>query len=175
MAAAAENAESKASHQPPDRTFCRDRLHQALRAADLRIALRRMVAELGTTMQTGEVARGAQQVGRAAAVQMNTVSQSLSQGATEQSASLEETSASAEQINSMVHKNAQSSKTVAEFTTTANRVLTEANQKLSQMLDSMKDISTSSEKISKIIRVIDEIAFQTANIILSLNAARPRW
>ena len=52
---------------------------------------------------------------------------------------------------------------------TANRVLTEANQKLNQMLESMKDISTSSEKISKIIRVIDEIAFQTN--ILSLNAA----
>ena len=69
----------------------------------------------------------------------------------------------------MVHRNAANSKTVAEFTTTANRVLTEANQKLNQMLESMKDISTSSEKISKIIRVIDEIAFQTN--ILSFNAA----
>jgi methyl-accepting chemotaxis protein len=104
-----------------------------------------------------------------AAAQMNTVSQSLSQGAAQQSASLEQTSASAEQINSMVHKNAENSRTVAEFTATANHLLTDANRKLRQMLESMKDISTSSEKISKIIRVIDEIAFQTN--ILSLNAA----
>jgi methyl-accepting chemotaxis protein len=130
------------------------------------LALRRMVAELNTV--TGEVAKGAGQVAQAAR-QMKTVSDSLSQGATEQSASLEQTSASTEQINSMVHKNAENSKIVAEFTTTANRLLTEANQKLNQMLESMKDISTSSEKISKIIRVIDEIAFQTN--ILSLNAA----
>ena len=100
---------------------------------------------------------------------MTSVSRSLAQGASEQSASIEETSASAEEISSMVHKNAANSKSVADFTATANQVLTEANQKLNQMLDSMKDISTSSEKISKIIRVIDEIAFQTN--ILSLNAA----
>ncbi len=130
------------------------------------VALRNVIAELNT--MTAEVAMGAGEVARAA-LQMNKVSRSLSTGASEQSAALEETSASAEQINSMVHKNAGNSKTVAEFTTTANRVLTEANQKLHQMLESMKDISTSSEKISRIIRVIDEIAFQTN--ILSLNAA----
>lgn len=129
-------------------------------------SLRRMLTEMST--MTAEVAKGAGQIARAAA-QMNSVSHSLAQGASEQSASLEQTSASAEQISSMVHRNAANSKTVAEFTATANRVLTEANQKLNQMLDSMKDISSSSEKISKIIRVIDEIAFQTN--ILSLNAA----
>jgi methyl-accepting chemotaxis protein/methyl-accepting chemotaxis protein-1 (serine sensor receptor) len=128
--------------------------------------LRRMMAELNNV--TGEVAKGAGQVARAA-VQMTSVSRSLAQGASDQSASIEETSASAEEISSMVHKNAANSKSVAEFTATANHVLGEANQKLTQMLDSMKDISTSSEKISKIIRVIDEIAFQTN--ILSLNAA----
>jgi methyl-accepting chemotaxis protein/methyl-accepting chemotaxis protein-1 (serine sensor receptor) len=130
------------------------------------LGLRKMVREL--TAMTDEVAKGADQVARAA-IQMTSVSESLSQGASAQAASLEETSASTEQINSMVQKNAESSKSVAEFTSTANRVLTEANKKLNQMLDSMKDISTSSEKISKIIRVIDEIAFQTN--ILSLNAA----
>ena len=62
-----------------------------------------------------------------------------------------------------------SSREAAEHTNDANRLLTEANQKLEQMLDSMRDISSSSERISKIIRVIDEIAFQTN--ILSLNAA----
>jgi methyl-accepting chemotaxis protein len=130
------------------------------------ISLRRLTAAMNS--MTAEVAKGADQVARAA-IQMNSVSESLAQGASEQSASLEETSASAEQISSMVHKNAANSKTVAEYTTGANRLLTEANLKLNQMLDSMKDISTSSEKISRIIRVIDEIAFQTN--ILSLNAA----
>ena len=164
MAAAAEKAQAKAGTNRLIAFFviaC-----TVLCAILISISLRRMIAELNT--MTAEVAGGAGQVAHAA-VQMEVVSQSLAQGASEQSASLEQTSASAEQISSMVHKNAAHTKTVAEFTTTANRLLTEANQKLNQMLDSMKDISTSSEKISKIIRVIDEIAFQTN--ILSLNAA----
>lgn len=115
-----------------------------------------------------QVSDGAQQVARAA-VQMGAVSQSLAQGASEQAVSLEQTAVSAEQVNSMVQKNARSSREAAEHTNDANRRLTEANQKLEQMLVSMRDISSSSERISKIIRVIDEIAFQTN--ILSLNAA----
>jgi methyl-accepting chemotaxis protein len=115
-----------------------------------------------------QVSEGAQQVARAAN-QMGAISQSLAQGASEQAVSLEQTSASAEQVNQMVQRNAKSSREAAEHTNDANRLLTEANQKLSQMLDSMRDISSSSERISKIIRVIDEIAFQTN--ILSLNAA----
>ncbi len=115
-----------------------------------------------------QVSDGAQQVARAA-TQMGSISQSLAQGASEQAVSLEQTSASAEQVNQMVQRNAASSRQAASHTNDANRLLTEANQKLEQMLDSMRDISSSSERISKIIRVIDEIAFQTN--ILSLNAA----
>ena len=115
-----------------------------------------------------QVSNGPQQVARAA-VQMGSISQSLAQGASEQAVSLEQTSASAEQVNSMVQRNARSSREAAEHNKDANRLLLEANQKLEQMLDSMRDISSSSERISKIIRVIDEIASQTN--ILSLNAA----
>jgi methyl-accepting chemotaxis protein/methyl-accepting chemotaxis protein-1 (serine sensor receptor) len=164
MAAAAEDAQSQAATSRLIAFLvigC-----TILCAVAITAALRRMIAELN--FLTSEVAKGAQQVALAAA-QMNTVSESLTSGAAQQSASLEQTSASAEEINSMVHKNAESSKNVAGLTNNANRLLTEANQKLNQMLDSMKDISTSSERISKIIRVIDEIAFQTN--ILSLNAA----
>ena len=128
--------------------------------------IRRMNQALSA--MTNDVYEGAISVGQAA-TQMSSVSQSLAQGASDQAASLEQTSVSTEQINQMVHKNAENSHSVTGFANTANRLLTEANQKLEQMLDSMKDISTSSEKISKIIRVIDEIAFQTN--ILSLNAA----
>jgi methyl-accepting chemotaxis protein/methyl-accepting chemotaxis protein-1 (serine sensor receptor) len=115
-----------------------------------------------------QVSEGAQQVARAA-TQMGSISQSLAQGASEQAVSLEQTSASSEQVNQMVQRNAASSREAASHTNDANRLLTEANAKLEQMLDSMRDISSSSERISKIIRVIDEIAFQTN--ILSLNAA----
>jgi methyl-accepting chemotaxis protein/methyl-accepting chemotaxis protein-1 (serine sensor receptor) len=164
MSAAAEQAQS---HAAANRVVAFGAIAlTAVCAFMMTLALRRMIAELNA--MTTEVAKGANQVARAAA-QMNSVSQSLAEGASEQSASLEQTSASAEEINSMVHKNAESSRTAANFTSSANRLLTGTNQKLSQMLESMKDISTSSEKISKIIRVIDEIAFQTN--ILSLNAA----
>jgi methyl-accepting chemotaxis protein/methyl-accepting chemotaxis protein-1 (serine sensor receptor) len=115
-----------------------------------------------------QVSEGARQVARAA-TQMSSISQSLAQGASEQAASLEQTSNSSEQVNQMVRRNAQSSRAAVEHTNDANRRLTDANQKLEQMLVSMRDIYSSSERISKIIRVIDEIAFQTN--ILSLNAA----
>jgi methyl-accepting chemotaxis protein/methyl-accepting chemotaxis protein-1 (serine sensor receptor) len=130
------------------------------------LVVRQMSRALGK--MGGQVSDGAQQVARAA-VQMGSISQSLAQGASEQAVSLEQTSASAEQVNAMVQRNARSSREAAEHTNDANRLLTEANQKLEHMLVSMRDISSSSEKISKIIRVIDEIAFQTN--ILSLNAA----
>ena len=130
------------------------------------IVVRQMNSALGG--MGSQVSDGAQQVARAAA-QMGAISQSLAQGASEQAVSLEQTSASSEQVNHMVQRNARSSREAAEHTNDANRLLTEANQKLEQMLVSMRDISSSSERISKIIRVIDEIAFQTN--ILSLNAA----
>jgi methyl-accepting chemotaxis protein/methyl-accepting chemotaxis protein-1 (serine sensor receptor) len=125
--------------------------------------MNRALSRMGT-----QVSEGAQQVALAAA-QMGSISQSLAQGASEQAVSLEQTSASSEQVNQMVQRNARSSREAAEHTDDANRLLKGANQKLEQMLVSMRDISSSSERISKIIRVIDEIAFQTS--ILSLNAA----
>src|SRR5665213_3708132 len=130
------------------------------------LVVRQMNSALGG--MGSQVSEGAQQVARAAA-QMGAISQSLAHGASEQAVSLEQTSASSEQVNHMVQRNAKSSREAAEHTNDANRLLTGANQKLEQMLDSMRDISSSSERISKIIRVIDEIAFQTN--ILSLNAA----
>ncbi|MDP9171862.1 MAG: methyl-accepting chemotaxis protein, partial [Acidobacteriota bacterium] len=130
------------------------------------LVVRQMNTALGG--MGSQVSEGAQRVARAAS-QMGAISQSLAQGASEQAVSLEQTSASSEQVNHMVQRNAKSSREAADRTNDANRLLTDANQKLEQMLVSMRDISTSSERISKIIRVIDEIAFQTN--ILSLNAA----
>ncbi len=115
-----------------------------------------------------EMTEGAEQVA-AAAGQVASSSQALAQGASEQAASLEETSASTEEVNSMTQKNAQSSSTAAGLTAQVDEQVKSANQTLTQMVAAMTEINGSSEKISKIIRVIDEIAFQTN--ILALNAA----
>jgi methyl-accepting chemotaxis protein len=116
----------------------------------------------------GEISEGSKQVA-AAARQVSTSSQALAQSASEQAASLEETSASAEELSAMTQQNAEGASTAATETENADHLLKETGQKLDQMISSMKEINTSSEKISKIIRVIDEIAFQTN--ILALNAA----
>jgi len=115
-----------------------------------------------------EIADGARQVASAAA-QVSSSSQALAQGSSEQAASLEETSASTEELNSMTQKNAENASMAAGETEKADQLLKETNEKLGQMIESMKEINASSEKISRIIRVIDEIAFQTN--ILALNAA----
>lgn len=121
--------------------------------------IRRAVLQLG---------EGAEQVA-SAAVEISSASQSLAQGASEQAASLEETSSSSEEINSMTHKNAENSRVAAEFTSQVDQRVAEANQSLDHMVASMTEINASSDKVSKIIKVIDEIAFQTN--ILALNAA----
>jgi methyl-accepting chemotaxis protein/methyl-accepting chemotaxis protein-1 (serine sensor receptor) len=115
-----------------------------------------------------EIGEGSRQVA-GAAQQVSGSSQALAQGSSEQAASLEETSASTEEINSMTQKNAENARHAATETEKADELLKETDQKLTQMIGSMREINSSSEKISKIIRVIDEIAFQTN--ILALNAA----
>ena len=115
-----------------------------------------------------ELAEGAEQI-TSASSQVASSSQSLAQGASEQAASLEETSASSEEITSMTRKNAENSQSAAGMMAEVDHRVAEGNRTLEQMVVSMKDITASSDKISKIIKVIDEIAFQTN--ILALNAA----
>jgi methyl-accepting chemotaxis protein len=111
---------------------------------------------------------GASQIA-AAATQVSSSSQSLAQGATEQAAAIEETSASAEEINSMARNSTDSSRATAALVAESLQRVEMANQNLEDMVLAMNDLSDSSSKISKIIKVIDEIAFQTN--ILALNAA----
>ena len=120
------------------------------------------------TQAVTELAEGADQVGSASA-EVSSASQSLAQGASEQAASLEETSASSEEMSSMTRKNAENSQQAAELMNAVSERVAEANTTLADMMTSMQEISASSGKISKIIKVIDEIAFQTN--ILALNAA----
>ena len=104
-----------------------------------------------------------------AASQVSSSSQSLAQGSSEQAASLEETSASSEEINSMARKNTENSRAAAALVTQSQQRFV-ADQRVAGP-DGGGDgrHQTQSGKISKIIKVIDEIAFQTN--ILALNAA----
>ncbi len=116
----------------------------------------------------GDLSEGAEQV-TSAAGQISCSSQSLAQGASEQAASLEETSASSEEINSMARKNAENSQSANGLVTQSQQKFAETNRSLETMVVAMSDIKSSSDKVAKIIKVIDEIAFQTN--ILALNAA----
>ena len=114
------------------------------------------------------MAEGAELVAGAAA-QVSEASQSVAQGATEQAASLEETSASTEEISSIGRKNADHALQVAGLMQQSEAGAGEVHQTLGRMVEKMKEIDSSSNKIARIIKVIDEIAFQTN--ILALNAA----
>ena len=119
-------------------------------------------AGLQTLRQVGDQAFGA-------AAQINDASQSLAEGASEQAASLEETSASLEEMSSMTKLNAQhagQAKELANQTRTAAEAGSAEMRSMSQAMDAIK---ASSDNIAKIIKTIDEIAFQTN--ILALNAA----
>ncbi len=117
---------------------------------------------------TAELADGAQQT-MSAADQVSSSSQSLAQGSSEQAASLEETSASMEEMASMTRRNAESTREAAILVADVHTKVNDSQQALQQMVSSMSAIQESSQKVSKIIRTIDEIAFQTN--ILALNAA----
>jgi methyl-accepting chemotaxis protein len=108
-----------------------------------------------------EVASGARQVSDA--------SQSLSQGSTEQAGTLEELTASIAVIADQTKQNAASANQANELSVSAKDNGDKGNGQMREMLDSMAEINDSSANISKIIKVIDDIAFQTN--ILALNAA----
>jgi len=101
--------------------------------------------------------------------QVSASSQALSQGSTEQAASIEETTASMEEIAAQTTQNAANANQANELAVTARDNAVEGNQQMAAMLKAMVEINDSSANISKIIKVIDEIAFQTN--ILALNAA----
>jgi methyl-accepting chemotaxis protein len=132
----------------------------------LAAAFGRMADNVNEVM--ANIASSAEQVASGAR-QMSESSLALSQGATEQASSIEELTASIEEIASQTRQNAASANKANELAETARSNATQGNSEMQQMLKAMEDINVSSANIYKIIKVIDEIAFQTN--ILALNAA----
>ena len=104
-----------------------------------------------------------------AAKQVSDSSVQLSQGATEQASSIEELTTSLEEVSTQTKENAKNANMAKELATTAKEYAQLGNNQMKEMLNAMMEINDSSSNISKIIKVIDDIAFQTN--ILALNAA----
>uniref|UniRef100_UPI004055B5D7 methyl-accepting chemotaxis protein n=1 Tax=Agathobacter sp. TaxID=2021311 RepID=UPI004055B5D7 len=110
---------------------------------------------------TSQVNVGAEQVASA--------SQALAQGATEQASAIEQVTASMAEVAERTKANASEAAEANELVHNVHDMAVTGNQQMSDMVVAMNDINESSETISKIIKVIDDIAFQTN--ILALNAA----
>ncbi len=110
---------------------------------------------------SSQVTAGADQVASSA--------QALSQGATEQASSIDELSSTIANVSDQIRMNAQNASEIGKLTTVAGNDITTSNQKMQEMVQAMRDISDTSMEINKIIKTIEDIAFQTN--ILALNAA----
>ncbi len=103
------------------------------------------------------------------AEQVSTGSQTLAQGTTEQASAIEELSAEINEIYQTIVSNAEYAENAGNKALEASREVESGNAQMRDMLSAMNEISNSSNEIGKIIKVIDDIAFQTN--ILALNAA----
>ncbi|MBF0293042.1 MAG: MCP four helix bundle domain-containing protein [Nitrospinae bacterium] len=115
-----------------------------------------------------ELSEGSRQVTDASG-QISSASQSLAEGSTEQASSLEETSAALEEITSMSKQNADNANHANSLARDTRQDAEKGSAAMGEMIRAMGDINKSSQEISKIIKVIEEIAFQTN--LLALNAA----
>ncbi len=134
--------------------------------AILKDSLNRSLTSINTTLtqlsySVAQIKSGSDQVSQAA--------QNIAQGATEQASSLEEISSSMNEIGAQTKQNSENSGVANSIAGEAKDEAETGNQKMEEMMNAMADINTSSESITKIIKVIDEIAFQTN--LLALNAA----
>jgi methyl-accepting chemotaxis protein len=134
-----------------------------------------VLAQLVTRPVTARLSKVADALGvsseqvKDGSVQVAGASQSLAEGACQQAASLEETSASLEEMSSMTKRNAETAGKVKALGSEARKAGDVGVKDMTALVSAMDAIKRSSTDIAKIIKTIDEIAFQTN--ILALNAA----
>ena len=132
----------------------------------LLISFRKIADKLNQTIlqiseSSAQVASGSDQVSNGA--------QALSQGATEQASSVQELAATINEISEKIKQNAEHANNASSMADTVGNEMHTSNQKMQDMIQAMNNISNCSDEIGKIIKTIEDIAFQTN--ILALNAA----
>ena len=132
----------------------------------LATGFREMIRNISQTLE--QVNGGANQID-AGSSQIASASQSLASGASEQAASLEEISASLEELAAMTSQTADNAVQATSLSEESQQSAMKGQSEMNVMSQAMDEIKASSSEISKIIKVIDEIAFQTN--LLALNAA----
>ncbi|MGB5824114.1 MAG: methyl-accepting chemotaxis protein [Proteocatella sp.] len=132
----------------------------------LEISVLEISASMSATLSTIKTA--AEQVS-AGSEQVSSGAQTLAQGTTEQAGSIQELSASVNEVSNQIKINAENAEKANLITSNVGSELELSNMKMHNMVSAMTDISDKSSEISKIIKVIEDIAFQTN--ILALNAA----
>lgn len=129
-------------------------------------SMRKIKTRLSDTLS--QINQAADQVS-SGSTQVSSGAQALSQGATEQASSVQQLAATINEISNQVSQSAENARTASEKANNVGDEATESNKRMQDMVSAMSDISSSSNEISKIIKTIEDIAFQTN--ILALNAA----
>ena len=132
----------------------------------IKVSMEAIIAKLGETM--AQIVSSAEQVS-AGADQMSSGAQALSQGAMEQASTLEGLKETIDSISVHIKGTASNAQEANNQSNTVNGQVQESNQKMQEMISAMEEINASSSEIGKIIKAIEDIAFQTN--ILALNAA----
>lgn len=132
----------------------------------IKVSLERITTSLNTTMC--KIEESANQV-TGGADQISTGAQILSQGATEQASSVEELLESVHAVSDQVQLNAANTAQTNRLTQSVGEQLSEGNKQMKELVSAISEINHSSARIAKIIKTIEDIAFQTN--ILALNAA----
>lgn len=125
-----------------------------------------IIAALNDTL--GQIHQASEQVA-SGSEQVSSGAQALSQGATEQASSVQELAATLNELSEQVSQTARNARDVNELIATTGQEVNSSNMKMAEMMEAMTKINESSSQIEKIIKTIEDIAFQTN--ILALNAA----